>query len=58
MKELLVRIVGEMNDPERTEYHAAYTDHDASSSCWCHPYLEYRCPWNGNEVWKHNRCEA
>lgn len=46
------------DDLGRLEYHASYTDHEDSSTCWCHPYMSYRCPWNGNEVWVHNTLEA
>lgn len=53
-------VIKEVGTPEKAhvQYHAAYTDHNDSTTCWCHPYLEYRCPWNSNEVWIHNRCEA
>ena len=31
--------------------------HVESKHCWCHPYLEYKDPNNGNEVWVHNEIQ-
>lgn len=51
-------IVEKRDNLGRMEFHASYSEHEMSSTCWCHPYLAYRCPWNGNEVYVHNTLES
>lgn len=29
-------------------------DHFPETICWCEPFLDYKNPENGHEVWKHH----
>ena len=32
-------------------------EHEISKDCWCEPYLDYKDPETGEEVWVHGRLQ-
>lgn len=49
----------EMTDVERIHVYPIHQGHwDSDINCWCNPFLEYKDPVNGSEVWVHRDMEA